>query len=78
MCSPRRRACGSWARVTDRAGRTGTAIATDSSFTGLPVRYVLVFDPHTGGLLASEQWLTTTAGALDVPVPSVIQYHLWR
>jgi hypothetical protein len=64
--------------VTDRAGRTGTAIATDSSFTGLPVRYVLVFDPHTGGLLASEQWLTTTAGALDVPVPSVIQYHLWR
>ena len=58
--------------VTDRAGRTGTAVATDSSFTGLPMRYVLVFDPHTGGLLASEEWLTTTAGALDVPVPSVI------
>jgi hypothetical protein len=64
--------------VTDRAGRAGTAIATDSSFTGLPIRYVLVFDPHTGSLLASEQWLTTTAGALDVPVPSVIAYHLWR
>jgi hypothetical protein len=64
--------------VTDRAGRTGTAVATDSSFTGLPIRYVLVFDPHTGSLLASEQWLTTTAGALDVPVPSVIAYHLWR
>ena len=27
------------------------AVATDSSFTGLPVRYVLVFDPHTGCLL---------------------------
>jgi hypothetical protein len=64
--------------VTDRAGRAGTAIAADSAFTGLPLRYVLVFDPHTGALLSSEQWLTTTAGALDVPVPSVIQYHLWR
>jgi hypothetical protein len=73
--APGVRALGS---VTDRAGRVGTAIAADSAFTGLPVRYVLVFDPHTGALLSSEQWLTTTAGALDVPVPSVIQYHLWR
>ena len=73
--APGVRALGS---VTDRAGRAGIAIATDSAFTGLPVRYVLVFDPHTGSLLSSEQWLTTTAGALDVPVPSVIQYHLWR
>ena len=73
-----RRMCGLLGTVTDRAGRTGMAVATDSSFTGLPIRYVLVFDPLTGGPCSSEEWLTTTAGALDVPVPSVIAYHLWR
>ena len=64
--------------VTDRAGRPGVAVATDSTFTGLPTRWVMVLDRSTGRLLAIEQWLTTTAGKLHVPIPSVIDYMLWR
>lgn len=64
--------------TTDRVGRPGEAFAVESDHTGLPTRYVLVVDPATGALLASEQWLTTSAGALDVPVPSVIAYTVWQ
>jgi hypothetical protein len=61
----------------DRAGRPGVALATESDRTGLPTRYLLVLDPATGAVLASEQQLTTDAGALDVPVPSTIAYTLF-
>ena len=54
------------------------AIYTDSDYSGLMTRYVLVFDPATGTLNASEEWLTTTAGALKVRVPAVISYSAWR
>lgn len=56
----------------DRAGRRGIGVSVDSNLSGLPTRYIMIFDPVTGQLLGSEQVLTTTAGKLDVPVPSLI------
>lgn len=60
--------------TTDRAGRRGVGVSTESDLSGLPTRYILIFDPDTGQLLDSEQVLTVTAGKLDVPIPSVIAY----
>jgi hypothetical protein len=60
--------------VTDRAGRPGIAVSLDSDYSGLPTRYTLIFDEHDGRLLGDEEMLTTTAGKLNVPVPSVIGY----
>ena len=64
--------------VIDRLGRPGIAVATDSDYSGLMTRYILVFDPNTGALNAEEAWLTTSAGRLNVPVPSVISYTAWK
>lgn len=64
--------------VTDRAGRSGHAVSVDSDYSGLPTRYTLVFSPTTGMLLDYEETLTTSAGALNVPIPSVARYVLWR
>lgn len=63
--------------VTDRVGRQGVALGVDSNFGGLPARYTLIFDPHTGALLDYEEMLTTSAGELNVPIPSVISYNVW-
>ena len=63
--------------VTDRAGRTGVAVSIDSSYTGLPTRYTLILDPTTGMLLDYEEMLTTTAGKINVPIPSVVSYTVW-
>ncbi len=60
--------------VEDRSGRRGVAVHLDSDHSGLPTRYTLIIDPASGRLLGDEQLLTTTAGALNVPVPSVIAY----
>ena len=64
--------------TTDRLGRPGVAFSLDSDLGGLPTRCTMVVDPGTGRVLGSEQVLTTTAGALDVPVPSVIGYTAYR
>lgn len=61
-------------RTSDRVGRSGVAVAVDSVMTGLPTRFTLVFDERDGRLLDEEQVLTTRAGRLDVPIPSVISY----
>lgn len=61
-------------RTIDRVGRPGVAVGVISTMTGLPTRFTLVFDEHDGRLLDQEQVLTTTAGRLDVPIPSVISY----
>lgn len=63
--------------TTDRAGRQGIAFSVQSDLSGLPTRYTMVIDPATGSLLDSEQTLTTTAGKLNVAVPSVISYTLY-
>lgn len=61
-------------RTVDRAGRPALAVAVDSAMSGLPTRYTLLIDPTDGHLLGQEKTLTTTAGALGVPIPSVISY----
>ncbi|WP_054570092.1 CU044_5270 family protein [Frankia sp. R43] len=61
-------------RAVDRAGRPALAVAVDSAMSGLPTRYTLLFDPTDGRLLGEEKTLTSTAGALDVPIPGVISY----
>ena len=63
--------------VTDRAGRDGIGFSVDSDYTGLPTRYTFIIDPDDGRLLGSEDMLTTTAGRLNVPVPSVIGYTVF-
>jgi hypothetical protein len=63
--------------TTDRAGRSGIGVSIDSDLSGLPTRYVMIFDPLTGQLLDSEEILTTTAGKLDVPIPSVVAYTVY-
>jgi hypothetical protein len=63
--------------VTDRAGREGIGFSLESDYTGLPTQYTLIIDPTDGRLLSSESILTTTAGALNVPVPSVIGYTVF-
>jgi len=61
----------------DRASRDAIAIATDSGYSGLPTRYILMFDLVSGNLLAAEQVLLSESGKLDVPTPSVIEYTLF-
>lgn len=63
--------------ASDRIGRQGIAIATESARSGLPTRYVLIFDQNTGQLLASEQVLTKDAGKLRVKIPAVTSYSVW-
>jgi hypothetical protein len=63
--------------VTDRAGRAGLAVGLDSAYSGLPTRYVLIIDPQTGQLLADEETLTTSAGKLNVRIPSVVSYEVF-
>lgn len=65
-------------RLADRKGRTGVGFTTDSAFSGLPTRYLLVFDPSDGELLGYEETLTTTAGKLNVRVPAVINYQVFE
>jgi hypothetical protein len=63
--------------VTDRAGRAGHAFSLESKYSGLPTRYTVIFSADTGGLIADEQVLTTTAGKLNVAIPAVIGYTLY-
>lgn len=63
--------------TSDRGGRAGAAVCADSDYSGLPTRYTLGFDTHTGTLLWSEQMLTSSAGSLGVPIPFVTSYTLY-
>jgi hypothetical protein len=64
--------------MTDRAGRTGTAVAmtSDSSSRGLE-RRILIFDPQTSMLLAEEDVLLHKVGYLDATPPIVIGYDTY-
>jgi hypothetical protein len=61
--------------MTDRAGRTGTAVAMTSerSSRGLE-RRILIFDPSTSMLLEEEQVLLNRVDYLDADPPIVIGY----
>jgi hypothetical protein len=63
--------------VTDRAGRPGVAVSLDSAYSGLPTRYTLIFDPHTGSLLDEEETLLGNPGKLNVRPRSVIAYTVF-
>lgn len=60
--------------TTDRAGRPGVAIATESRAVGLTTRLVFVFDPASGQPLAVEEVLLGDSGSLDIPTPALISY----
>jgi hypothetical protein len=62
--------------VTDRIGRPGVAVSTESTNSGLNTRYTLIFDPKTGMLLDFEQVLLE-AGKLPVKVPATSSYTVW-
>lgn len=65
--------------LADRAGRRGMAVtAAASQPGGLPAQFVLIFDQQAGALLGYEQVLTADAGKLDVTLPAVIDYALFR
>ncbi|WP_033212259.1 hypothetical protein [Kitasatospora phosalacinea] len=52
----------------------GEAFSAESDGSGLPARCAFVVDPGGGRIHGDEAKLTSGAGALDVPVPSVISY----
>ncbi|MGC4828873.1 CU044_5270 family protein [Micromonospora arida] len=61
--------------VTDRAGRTGEAFSIATDAHGLPTQYTMIVDPRSGALMGYEEVLTTTAGKLNLTIPSVITYR---
>ncbi|MBM7774815.1 hypothetical protein JOD54_005019 [Actinokineospora baliensis] len=61
--------------TTDRVGRPAEAFSLDSAYGGLPARYTLLVAPDSGLFLGNEETLTTSAGALNVAVPAVIEYE---
>jgi hypothetical protein len=65
-------------RVTDRAGRVGTAVAmtSDETSRGLE-RRMLTFDPDTSMLLAEEDILLQKVDWLDAAPPMVIGYETY-
>lgn len=63
--------------TVDRAGRPGEALVLDIGRPALPARHTLVVDPATGRILAYEEMLTEDPGALNVPIPAVIQYETY-
>ncbi len=60
--------------TTDRAGRTGAAVSLDSSYSGEPITYMLIFDPATGALLESDETLSDRPHHLDAVKGSVVAF----
>ncbi|MET3805220.1 hypothetical protein ABIB25_002220 [Nakamurella sp. UYEF19] len=62
--------------VTDRAGRNGLAVGTDTNTPGYTERQTLIFDLQTGALLDYE---TTALAQGDLPIeaPATIGYTTW-
>ena len=61
--------------VTDRLGREGIAVSVDSQDHG--TRDLLIFDQHTGWLLAYESIFLRKPEKLPVQVPAVFSYVLY-
>jgi hypothetical protein len=60
--------------VVDRDGRSGEAVSITAAYGGPLVRYTLIFNPRTGGLLEADEVLAGDPGSLDVRDGSVIAY----
>jgi hypothetical protein len=58
----------------DRAGRAGAAVSLDSSYSGEPITYTLIFDQATGSLLESDETLSDRPHKLDALKGSVVAY----
>jgi hypothetical protein len=64
--------------VTDRAGRTGIAVAMTSHLPSRGLeRRTLIFDPDTSMLLAEEDVLLEPVDWLDADPPLVIGYNTY-
>ena len=63
--------------VTDRLGRTGIALATDTRFDGA-FRDILIFDPDTANLLAAEDVYLGGIDDIQLEAPSVLNYTAWK
>jgi hypothetical protein len=62
--------------VTDRGGRSGVALATTATTSGVTIRYILIFNSVTGALLDYEE-VTLRGGDLPVQLPATTSYTLW-
>jgi hypothetical protein len=60
--------------TTDRAGRIGAAVSLDSSYSGEPITYTLIFDPATGALLEADETLSDRPQHLDALKGSVVAF----
>lgn len=63
--------------VTDRAGRTGVAVAKATSHFGGKQRLVLIFVPAIPALLAGERVLLEQVDWLDARPPVVVGYTMY-
>ncbi|GAA1581066.1 hypothetical protein [Actinoplanes couchii] len=62
---------------TDRIGRRATVFALPSRSSGADITHLLLIDPKTGRILATEQIITGGAHRLDVPYPAVAGYRTY-
>lgn len=60
--------------TTDRAGRAGDAVSLDSSYSGEPITYTLIFNPATGALLESDETLAGPPHRLNALKGSVVAF----
>jgi hypothetical protein len=63
--------------VVDRAGRPGIAVSLDSAFTGVRMRWTLIFSPSTGSLLGEEETLIGNPRKLPVRRGAVLDYTVF-
>jgi hypothetical protein len=59
-------------RTVDGAGRSGVALGLDSSYSGSPSRYVLIFEPATSRLLETRVVLLDRVGYADIEPPAIV------
>ncbi|HEX3977023.1 MAG TPA: hypothetical protein VHW96_12225 [Solirubrobacteraceae bacterium] len=60
--------------TTDRAGRAGAAVSLDSSYSGEPITYTLIFNQATGALLESDETLSDRPHRLDAVKGAVVGF----
>lgn len=63
--------------MVDRRGRTGRGYSLVTSYSGLPSRMTVIFDPSTGRLLGAEDVLIESPGKLNVQIPAVTSYTIF-
>jgi hypothetical protein len=64
-------------RVTDRLGREGIAIQTQTRLDGAFID-TLIFDQATGRLLSAEETYLGGVEGIDLPSPVVFSYIAWK